>query len=161
MEVSRFEDLQEEFMARVSQAVYCAMATIDRQNRPRMRVMHPIWDGCIGWIISWPVSHKAGHLARNPAVSLAYIADTARPVYVEASAEWIDDVEEKRRIWELYRITPPPLGFDLEPHYGTVEHRFFGLLRLTPWRVELGNLDGEPIIWRPRDDGSMASKPEA
>src|SRR4051812_17363634 len=65
MEVTQFEDLQEEFMARVSQAVYCAMATIDGQNRPRLRVMHPIWDGCIGWIISWPASHKAGHLARN------------------------------------------------------------------------------------------------
>src|SRR5580765_5858298 len=103
MEVARFEDLQGEFMARVSRAVYCAMATIDQHNRPRSRIMHPIWDGPIGWIISWPQSPKAGHLARNPSVSLAYIADRDAPVYVDGIAEWIDAVEEKGRIWELYR----------------------------------------------------------
>jgi general stress protein 26 len=73
IEVSRFEDLQAEFIARVSQVVYCTLATIDRKNRPRSRVMHPIWDGPIGWVISWPASHKAKHLEHNPAVSLAYI----------------------------------------------------------------------------------------
>lgn len=151
VEVLRFEDLQQEFMARVSVAVYCAMATVDRKDRPRSRVMHPIWDGSIGWVISWPGSLKAKHLARNPAVSLAYIADHAKPVYVDAVADWIDAVYEKRRIWELYRLTPPPLGFDPLPHYGSIEHRFFGLLRLTPWRIELGNLGGEPIIWRQPD----------
>lgn len=151
MEVSRFEDLQDEFMARVSQVVYCAMATIDLKHRPRSRIMHPIWDGAIGWIISWPESHKARHLARNPAVSLAYIKDTDKPVYVEGVAEWIEAVEEKQRIWELYRVTPPPLGFDPEPHYGTIDHKYFGLLRITPWRIELANLYGEPIIWRSRE----------
>ena len=66
MEVSKFEDMQAEFMKRVSQAVYCSMATIDRKNRPRSRIMHPIWDDPIGWVISWPESHKAKHLERNP-----------------------------------------------------------------------------------------------
>src|SRR5687767_5420079 len=88
MEVQRFEDLQAEFLARVSQVVYCIMATIDRQNRPRSRVIHPIWDGPIGWLISWPASHKAKHLARNPAVSLAYIPDKEMPVYVDGVAKW-------------------------------------------------------------------------
>ena len=61
MEVARFEDLQEEFLARVSRAVYCAMATVDRLNRPRSRIMHPVWDGDgpTGWVISRPGSHKA------------------------------------------------------------------------------------------------------
>jgi len=148
MEVWGFEEMQAEFMARVGQAVYCTMATIDRQNRPRSRVVHPIWDGPIGWVISWPASHKAKHLALNPAVSLAYIPDKAKPVYVDGVAEWIDAVEEKRRIWDLHRTTPAPLGFDPQPHYGTIDHPFYGLLRLTPWRIELGNLYGEPIIWR-------------
>src|SRR5258708_257413 len=94
MDVTCFEDLQAEFMTRVSQAVYCTMATIDRQNRPRSRVVHPIWDGPIGWLISWPASHKAKHLAHNPAISLAYIPDKAKPVYVDAVAEWINAIEE-------------------------------------------------------------------
>jgi len=155
MEVSRFEDLQAEFMARVSQVVYCTLATIDRKDRPRSRVMHPIWDGPIGWVISWPASHKVRHLEHNPAVSLAYIPDKAKPVYVDAIAEWIDIVEEKRRIWDLHKTTPPPLGFDPQPHYGTIDHPYYGLLRLTPWRIELGNLYGEPIIWRQHLDETV------
>ena len=149
MNVVRFEDLQAEFLARVSQAVYCSMATIDRKGRPRSRIMHPIWDGPIGWAISWPESHKAKHLAHNPHVSLAYIYDKNKPVYVDAVAEWMDDVGEKHRIWQLHKTTPPPLGFDPQPHYGSIDHRYYGLLKFTPWRIELGNLAGEPIIWQP------------
>jgi general stress protein 26 len=148
MEVQRFEDLQAEFLVRVSQVVYCTMATIDRQNRPRTRVIHPIWEGPIGWLISWPASHKSKHLARNPAVSLAYIPDKENPVYVDGMAEWVDTIEEKQRIWDLHRTTPAPLGFDPQPHYGTIDHPYYGVLKITPWRIELGNLYGEPLIWR-------------
>src|SRR5687767_14245645 len=150
MEVSKFEELQPEFMKRVSSAIYCSVATIDRMNRPRSRMMHPVWDGQIGWVISWPQSHKAKHLQGNPYVSLAYINDRDKPVYVDCQAEWIDEAREKERIWELHKNTPPPLGFDPEPHYGTINHPYYGLLKFTPWRIELGNLNGEPIIWRER-----------
>jgi general stress protein 26 len=149
MEVAQFEDIQAEFMARVSQSVYGILATVDRKSRPRSRVMHPIWDGPIGWVISWPASHKAKHLRHNPAVSLTYMPDKATPVYVDAIAEWIDTDAEKRRIWDLHAATPAPLGFDPQPHYGTIEHPYYGVLRLTPWRIERGNLGGEPLIWRP------------
>jgi general stress protein 26 len=152
MEVTTFEDLRADFMRRVSSAVYCSMATVDSAGRPRSRILHPIWDGPdapIGWVISWPESHKAKHLRANPYVSLAYIQDKDKPVYVDCHAEWINDEDEQRRIWALHKSTPPPLGFDPEPHYGDIHHRYFGLLRFTPWRIELGNLQGEPIIWRP------------
>ena len=148
MEASNFEEIQPEFIRRVSEAVYCSVATIDRKNRPRSRIMHPIWDGATGWVISWSRSHKSKHLRGNPYVSLAYIQDRDKPVYVDCKGEWIDDVREKERIWELHRITPPPLGFDPQPHYGTINHPHYGLLRFTPWRIELGNLNGEPLIWR-------------
>jgi hypothetical protein len=149
MEVSKFEDLQAEFRQRVTQAVYCSVATVDRLGRPRSRILHPIWDGPTGWVISWPESHKAKHLRANPHVSLAYIHDKDKPVHVDCTAEWIDEIAEKERIWDLHKALPPPLGFDPEPHYGTIHGKYFGLLRFTPWRVELGNLGGEPIIWRP------------
>lgn len=148
MEVARFEELQQAFLERIQQAVYCSIATVDGKNRPRSRVMHPIWDGATGWVISSPQSHKATHLATNPAVSLAYIHDPYKPIYIDCSAVWIDDRTEKQRVWELHKTTPPPLGFDPEPHYGSIEHRHFGLLRFTPWRIELGDLYGEPLIWR-------------
>lgn len=50
--VENFSEIEGEFMRRVSQAVYCNMATIDRHNRPRSRMVHPVWDGPIGWLIS-------------------------------------------------------------------------------------------------------------
>jgi len=149
MEVTSFAEIEEEFIGRVQTAVYCNMATIDRQGRPRSRMIHPIWDGPIGWVISWPESHKAKHLKANPFVSLAYIQDKNRPLYIDAAAEWLDDVQEQQRIWDLHKTTPPPVGFDLEPHYGTIYHHYFGVLKFTPWRIELAELEGDPRIWRP------------
>jgi general stress protein 26 len=148
IEISTFTDIQAEFMARIQKAVYCSLATVDLKGRPRTRVMHPVWDGPTGWVISWPESHKASHLQHNPYVSLAYIQDVHKPVYVEAVAEWIGDPGEKLRIWELHKATPPPLGFDPEPHYGSIQHRYYGLLRFTPWRIELAELQKESLVWR-------------
>ena len=149
MEIKNFTDMQDEFMRRVSAAVYCIMATVDPQGRPRTRIMHPVWEGSTSWAISWPLSPKAKHLAPNPYSSLAYIQDTSKPVYVEATAQWITDRDEQWRVWELCKSLPPPLGFDPEPHYGTIDHHYFGILKFTPWRIELGNLGGEPLVWHP------------
>ena len=135
-------------MARVCEAVYCSMATVDRKGRPRSRILDPIWDGPIGWAISWPASHKKKHLAINPYVSLAYVHDRDKPTYADCRSEWVTDEDEKIRVWELFKNTPPPLGFDPEPHYGSIHHPYYGLLKFTPWRIELGALVGEPIIWR-------------
>jgi general stress protein 26 len=148
MDLSDFAEMQTEFMARVSSAIYCSMATVDHKQRPRSRIVHPLWDGPVGWIISWPATAKFRHLAQNPNVSLAYIHDAKKPVYVDGSAAWIEDRAEKTRIWELIKTTPPPLGYDPEPHFGTIDHPHFGLLKLIPWRIELYTLGGESIIWR-------------
>ena len=148
MEVSSFEEIQTEFMRRVSQAVYCNMATVDRQGRPRSRMQHPIWDGPTGWCISWKEALKTKHLEANPFVALAYIQDRDKPVYADCRAEWVDEESEKLRIWELHKSLPPPLGFDPEPHYGDIHHRYYGVLKFTPWRIALGNLGGETIVWR-------------
>jgi general stress protein 26 len=149
MEVLHFEELQVEFMQRIQQAVYCNVATVDRLNRPRSRVMHLVWDGPTGWGITSPQSHKSRHLLHNPAVSLAYVSAPYKPVYVDCTAAWVDSASEKQRIWELHQNTPAPLGFDPAPHYGSIENPLFGLLCFKPWRVELGDLYGEALIWRP------------
>lgn len=152
MDVARFEDIQAEFLARIGEVVYCTLATVDRHNRPRLRLMHPIWEGPIGWIISWPASPKFKQLLRNPAVSLAYMPDKSIPVYIDGTAEAIDAREEKLRVWELHRTTPPPIGFDPAPHYGSIDNEYYGLLRITPTKITLGNLGGEPIVWRAEAD---------
>jgi general stress protein 26 len=148
VEVVAFADMQTEFLERVSPMVYASMATVDTKDRPRSRVVHPVWEGSTAWIVSWPETLKSKHLARNPHVSLAYIKDVQKPVYVECTAEWKNDRAEKLRVWDVIKQTPPPMGFDPEPFWGTVDHVHFGLLKLTPWRIELYTLRGEPIIWR-------------
>lgn len=150
MEIVHFEDIQDEFMARAQQAVYCNVATVDPKGRPRSRVMHVIWDGSIGWVITSPNSHKTRHLANNPYVSLAYISNPMKPVYADCTADWIHTVDEKHRVWELHKTIPPPLGFDPTPHYGTIEHEHYGLLKFIPWRIELAELWSGSLIWRPR-----------
>jgi general stress protein 26 len=151
MRVSTFEELQAEFLGRVSHIVYANMATIDTHDRPRSRIVHPIWEGATGWIVSWPATPKSKHLAHNPHVSLAYIKDIEKPVYVECTAEWAHDRAEKLRVWNVIKAAPPPMGFDPEPVFGTIDHIHFGLLKLTPSRVELYTLRGDPIIWQQRE----------
>jgi hypothetical protein len=89
----------------------------------------------------------------NPYVSLAYFDDKFEPVYVDCLAEWVDDPAEKRRIWELYKSTEPPLGYDPGTIWESPVDPDFGLLKLTPWRLELASIADQvagipPKVWR-------------
>lgn len=148
METQNFEDLKDEFIRRAHDAVWCAVTTISTANRPRSRVLHPIWEGQIGWIATGRHSHKAKHIAHNPNISLTYLKDPFNPVYVDCTAEWIEDMDEKRRVWDLLKHTPPPLGYDPTPFFGAVDNVAYGLLKLTPYRIELSTLGGKTLIWR-------------
>ena len=45
MEVTNFAEIEAEFIERVHTMVWCSAATVDRQGRPRSRILHPIWEG--------------------------------------------------------------------------------------------------------------------
>jgi uncharacterized pyridoxamine 5'-phosphate oxidase family protein len=137
MRINNFTEIETEFIARVNKMIWCSVATIDEKQRPRSRILHPIWEGATGWICTHRNSHKSRHLAQNPYVSLAYTADMMNPVYADCLTEWIDDLEVKKRVWEMFKSTPPPLGFDPAHDFIHVEHENFGLLKLTPWRIDL------------------------
>ena len=62
---------------------------------------------------------------------------------VDCKAEWVDDLDQKQRVWQLCLETPPPVGFDPAPIYERVDHPNFGVLKLTPWRIELASSPGE------------------
>ncbi len=145
--VTDFAAIETEFLRRVNSVVWCSAATIATNNRPRSRILHPYWEGSTGWITTRPQSHKARHLAHNPYMSLAYVQDVARPVYVDCHAAWVQDLEDKRRIWETLRNTPPPMGFDPGTMFISADDPGFGLLRLTPWRIEVSNFPTESHIW--------------
>jgi hypothetical protein len=76
-------------------------------------------------------------------------------IHIDARAEWADDMADKRRIWDLYKNTPPPLGYDPALIWnGGVETPELGLLKLTPWRLEMWSISEmaggmKPRIWRP------------
>jgi hypothetical protein len=137
MDVKSFSEIEEEFFRRVQSMIWCNVATVDHQQRPRSRLLHPIWEGATGWIATHRNSYKRKHLAHNPYVSLAYITNIMQPVYVDCTAMWIEELEQKRRIWELFKNTPAPVGFDPAPDFVSAEHENFGLLKLTPWRIAL------------------------
>jgi general stress protein 26 len=154
VDVASFSDIQEEFLARVRRIVWCTMTTVDRRGRPRSRILHPIWEGSICWAATGRRSFKGKHIARNPFVSLTYWDAQQQQVYADCRAEWEDGAAEKQRVWELYKSTPPPLGYDLGQFFRQgPDDPTYGLLKLTPWRIELWSLpdmmSGTPNrVWR-------------
>lgn len=146
MRVESFADIQDEFIRRVHGVVWCNMATIDAQNRPRSRVLHPIWEASTGWILTFRNTPKARHLAHSSYVSLAYITDLAKPVYVDCQAGWVDDLAQKQRIWDWFKREPAPLGYDPTGFFGRADSPDLGLLQLTPWRIQLFE-PGNNRVW--------------
>lgn len=152
MKIVPLADIQSELITHLHQEVWCNVATLDTKNRPRSRVLHPIWevvdDQVIGWIATGRNSLKAKHLDHNPHISVSYAKDPFKPIYLECFTQWVDDPTEKQRIWDWFGTTPPPLGYDLAAFFGTVDHPEYGLLRLEPWRIELADLLGEARAWQ-------------
>jgi general stress protein 26 len=149
MDVSSFSEIEDKFLDYVNTYVYCNVATVDTKNRPRSRIMHPVWEGSTGWIISWQATLKSKHIANNPHVSLAYFChDKNYPMYIDCTATWETDRDEMWRVWDYYKVARQPMGFDPEPHFGDIDHEHFGLLKLIPWRIELYTLGKESIIWK-------------
>jgi hypothetical protein len=148
-DVREFADIEAEFTARVGRVVWCNMATMDAKGRPRSRIVHPIWEGALGWVGTHRGSFKNRHLGANSHVSLAYIADISRPVYVDCVAEWADDPLDKQRIWELFTSADAPLGYDPAPFFIAPDHPNFGVLKLTPWRVAIVTQSPPlALVWR-------------
>lgn len=153
MNITDFSKIQDEFIQRVHTMVWCNAATVDGKGRPRSRILHPIWEGATGWIGTHRHSHKSRHLDHNPYVSLAYVADINKPVYADCVAEWVDDLSVKQRVWNLFKTAPPPLGYDPESTFISPDHENFGLLKLTPWRIDLvtfpaPSFDEGTKVWR-------------
>ena len=154
MDVQSFEEIKDEFERRVRRTVWCSVATVDRKGRPRSRILHPIWEGPTGYIGTGPDTLKAKHLAANPYVSLSYWDPQHEQVYVDARAEWVADAAERRRIWELFKATPEPYGYDPAMIWKDgPDSPAFGVLKLTPWRIEVWALKDmatgqESKVWR-------------
>ena len=151
--VRSFEDIAAEFKRRTERTVWCTMATADRQRRIRSRIVHPLWDGTTGWVLTFPESPKGKDVGGNPWTSLTYIDSEQEQVHVDCATAWEDRPAEKRRLWEWFKSLPPPLGYDTGVFFTKgVEDPSFGCLRLDPWRIEPWSLadlmSGKPArVW--------------
>lgn len=148
-----FSEIQDEFHKRVQRIVWCTLTTIDRKGRPRARIIHPIWEGSTGYIATGPGSLKAKHIAANPYVSCSYWDQQHEQIYADCKGSWISDPAEKKRIWDLFKNTPMPYGYDPAMFWpGGPESPEFGVLKLEPWRIEVGSIATMmtgPTVWKP------------
>lgn len=154
-DVAAFSEIAGKFDAITRRVVWCTFTTIDRQGRPRARILHPIWEGPTGWIATGRTSLKSKHIAANPYVSVSYWDQVHEQVQVECRAEWDDSSAAKRHLWDLFKSTPAPLGYDLGTFWKSVDDPTFGALKLIPWRIEIWSVGalakGEPpLVWRQR-----------
>jgi general stress protein 26 len=149
--------VEKEFIETAHRIVWCTVATVDRQGRPRSRILHPYWEydgtSLTGWIVTRPTPVKVSHLARTPYVSCSYWDPSQDVAVADCHAEWVGDVATRQRVWELYRAAAQPLGFDFwsvfpdGPAGETVS-----LLRLTPYRLRITDVDTlsgrkAPLTW--------------
>jgi general stress protein 26 len=152
--VARFEELEGDFRKRTDRIVWCTVTTVDDRNQPVARILHPIWEGSTGWILSARRSLKTRHLAGNAKVSLSYWDPQQEHTYVEARATWEDRDAEKRRLWDLFENTPAPIGYDPAAFFQSPDNPQYGVLRLDPTRIEVGSLGAlvqgqPPVVWEP------------
>ncbi len=141
--VSSFSDLQDTFFGYIQDIVYATMTTVDQKNRPRARVLLPIWevidDRPVGWIAAYKTPVKTAHLARNPHTTISYWSPHQNSVFADCVATWVTDDKVRSDIWDLYKKgSPDGVGYDPGRFWsGGPTDPKFGLLRLETWRVQV------------------------
>ena len=126
-------------------AVWCAIATVDG-NKPRVRIVHPTWEGDTLWFATGPESPKARHLRSNPLVDIQF--QVAPPdfihIMVRGVAELVSDVAAKEHAWNV-------IDYDLTQFGSTgPEDPNFLPIKIVPTRVERSEMFGSmnKQIWR-------------
>jgi hypothetical protein len=136
-------DVAPAFVEMAHQIVWCSVATVDSQGRPRSRVLHPIWqwDGqtLVGWIATGPTPTKRAHVAAQPYISANYWTASQDTCVAECRATWAFDLPTRTMVWDLFAQTPPPVGYDpsIIPGWDNPGVDAFAVLRLDPWRLRV------------------------
>ncbi|GGP86195.1 pyridoxamine 5'-phosphate oxidase family protein [Streptosporangium pseudovulgare] len=149
-----FADIEQEFNAFVGSIVYSTMVTVDAAGRPRTRVLIPVWENAdgepLGWLATYRTPVKAAHLAGNPNTSFSYWSPGNDSVAVDAVAGWVDDLEARRHVWDLYRRTSPRgAGYDPGNFWRSPSDPKLHVLRLEPYRIQvIRGMDLRGRIWR-------------
>jgi general stress protein 26 len=141
---------EKEFLAAVEaatkKAIWCALATVYRNGRPRVRMVHPTWEGSTLWFATGTGSPKHRQLERTPYVDVQFQVAPPDFVHIVARgpAEIVTDPAEKKRVWDV-------IDYDLSQFWrGGPEDSGYTLVRILPERIELSKLFGsvDKRVWR-------------
>jgi hypothetical protein len=138
--------------------VWASLATIDTHDRPRSRVVHPLWeldgDLPVGWVLTRRTPAKVAHVGHRPYASVSYWSDAQTTAVAECGIGWANSVSDRLRAWDLAASLPAPLGFDPSVMFdGGPCGDDFALLRLEPWQIQVRTVDDllagrRPWIWK-------------
>lgn len=126
-------------------ATWCAIATVDGAE-PRVRVVHPTWEGDTLWFATGTTSAKVRHIQQNPAVDLQFQVGPPGFVHVvvRGTAEIITDTLEKKRVWDV-------IDYDLSQFWADgPDDPNYTLVKISPTRVELSKMFGsveKRVLW--------------
>ncbi len=155
VKTTSFAAIADEFNAYVGAIVSATMVTVDAKNRPRTRVLIPVWEVVdgepVGWLATYKTKVKAAHIAGNPYTSFSYWEHGNNSAAVDAHATWVDDPHVKAHVWQLYRKTSPPgAGYHLGAFWHSPGDPRLHVLKLTPWRIQvIRGRDLRSRIWQP------------
>jgi general stress protein 26 len=118
-------------------AIWCALATVDG-TEPRVRMVHPTWEGDTLWIATGPETAKARQIQNNAAVDIQFqvAPDDFSHLLVRGTATVLTDQPSKERIWDV-------MDYDLAQFWpGGATDPGFCVVRVEPSRVELSEMFG-------------------
>ncbi len=134
--------------ATAAKATWAYLATASG-TQPKVRVVHPAFEGERVWVATGRASAKARHIDKNSKVELFYqIGAEMVHLTVTGNAKFVEDIAEKKRIWNS-----KVFDYDLAQFWpGGPESKDFGLMLITPDRVELTSLPEmttgiKPEVW--------------
>jgi general stress protein 26 len=135
--------------AAASKATWAYLATTVG-SQPKVRVVHPAFEGERVWVATGRGSAKARQIAKNSNVELFYqIGAEMVHLTVTGKARFVEDMAEKKRIWN-----GKVFDYDLSQFWPAgPEADDFGLMLITPARIELTSLSEmttgkKPEVWR-------------
>ena len=127
-------------------ATWCALAT-ETDGEPRVRMVHPTWEGEILWLATGPETLKAKQMAINPIVDIQY--QVAPPDFIHlmirGRATLISDDAVREHVWNNV------MDYDLAQFWpeGPTDPNYVAV-RIDPDRVELSKMFGtmDKRVWR-------------
>lgn len=141
MTVGAFAELAEDFLHIMAATVFCTATTVDA-NATSARAdaasdFHPPRRTAARLGAHGANAAEDAVPCRQPPHVLRLLDPRPRtPVFVDCVAVWAEAVREKQEVWELFRGTPPPLGYGPEGMAGYAPEQWrspeFTPLRLEP-----------------------------